>query len=127
MNLVLQRTEFREDGVFGQLLNGNVQIAVTLEHSYEDGPKIPPGFYSCVRGTHQLEGGEPFETYEITEVPNHNKILLHCGNWNKDSAGCVLLGSARSNDMIVGSRAAFNKFMALQDGVQEFCLQVTNV
>ena len=131
MNLTLRRTEFRPDGVFGELSNdvGNV-IAHTLEHAYDDGnggwaPKIPVGTYACVRGTHQLHGGGPFTTFEITGVPGHSGLLFHAGNWNKDSEGCVLLGEAQSGNMVTNSRAAFVKFMQLQIGVDQFTLTVS--
>lgn len=125
MNLVLKRTEFKDDGVFGELLNGYVQVAATLEHSYGDKPKIPAGFYTCVRGMHELEGmSEPFETFEITGVVGHTKLLFHSGNSNADSAGCVLLGKFRMGDIVAHSRVAFKDFMALQEGLNAFVLQV---
>lgn len=139
MNLKLNRTDFREDGIFGQLLDeADGEVAVTLEHSYDSGlgdgsyaPKLPPGTYQCVRGQHQLHSGPPFITFEITNVPGHTNILLHVGNYNEDSEGCVLLGRRVLDDgmgkrMITSSRNTFNKFMDLQNNCNEFTLTVTN-
>ncbi len=135
MNLTLTRKDTLRTGIFGVLESLDESMTLfTLEHAYEISelappvyfPKMPPGVYTCKRGLHQLEGmKEPFETFEITNVPGHTNILFHTGNLNADSAGCVLLGLFRSaDDSIMQSRAAFSKFMQIQDGIDEFILTV---
>lgn len=133
MDLKLSRTDFIQAGIFGVMTDTNEkQIGVTLEHSYPGSnlpisyiPKIPPGVYTCVRGIHQLVGmSTPFETFEITNVPGHTNILIHVGNTNVDSSGCVLLGTSRSGNMILESRLAFGAFMQMQAGVNAFALIV---
>lgn len=134
MNLYLKRNEFGSAGIFGILasVDGSCIVAQTLEHSYVGSnepvsyiPKLPPGDYTCVRGLHKLESmSSVFETFEITDVPGHKGILFHVGNLNEDSSGCVLLGSARSGNMITQSRIAFSTFMKLQQGVSQFTLTV---
>jgi hypothetical protein len=126
MNLKLKRFSFAENGIFGRLFDeqDNV-IAVTLEHSYDNVPKIPVGLFVCKRGMHRLESmTEDFETFEITNVPGHSDILFHQGNYNKDSKGCILVGSTLGPDMICESRKAFEKLMQLQSGLNLFTLQV---
>lgn len=126
----LIRTHFNADGIVGTLSNDEGdQVAVTLEHSYNGRPKLPAGQYLCVRGMHQLHSTpEPFETFEITGVPEHMGILFHWGNWNDDSNGCVLLGRAvcgsEKGTMITSSRATFARFMLDLDGVDTFTLTV---
>ncbi len=136
MDLVLKRNEYRADGIFGELVDlSGRNIAMTLEHGYTDGlggfyPKVPPGQYTCIRGLHQLAGmSQPFETFEITNVPSHSNILFHVGNFNGDSAGCVLLGGAKAiastgQKMLTNSRRIFEAFMLLQSGVDSFNLTV---
>lgn len=134
MNLKLSRNAFEADGVFGVLtsLDGSCIVAVTLEHAFPSvaepitySPIIPPGEYRCVRGPHQLAHMiRPFETFEITGVAGHSKVLLHAGNTNRDSEGCVLLGSKRVGSMITFSEVAFERFMKLQAGVDVFTLTV---
>lgn len=133
MDLTLKRTDYTEDGVFGHLeeTDSGDSVAVTLEHAYYSGngigsyePKLPPGEYLCVRGTHQLKNGKPFVTFQITGVPNHTGMLFHPGNYNEDSDGCVLLGTVMSSAMISESRVAFTKFMSLQEDVDAFPLTV---
>lgn len=131
MNLILTRNKYVLYGIFGILtdLSGN-QISVTLEHAYAAGdgtfiPKLPPGEYTCVRGQHRLEGmNNPFETFEITEVPGHTNILFHRGNYNLDSSGCVLVGSNIGVGCILESALAFDHFLSVQSGCDSFQLVV---
>ena len=50
----------------------------------------------------------------ILEVPNFTLILIHCGNTDEDTAGCLLVGTsvnAAVGDMSIGgSRVAYRKF-----------------
>ena len=135
MDFQLTRTAFRADGIFSELRNDAAEeLFVTCEHSYPDGygnflPKLPDGIYVCVRGMHQLEHmKEPFETFEITGVPGHTGILLHVGNFNIDSDGCVLVGFAlvqiNGQQAISQSQYAFNTFMSLEAGCDQFKLTV---
>lgn len=134
MDLYLKRMDFRQDGIFGEITSADF-TCFTLEHAYSNNghgfePKIPIGSYTCVRGTHQLEHGGPFETFEVTNVPGHPGVLLHVGNYNQDSNGCILLGESvvtGSEDGIQGitnSRVTFDKFMAIQEGVDSFTIVI---
>lgn len=135
MNLTLSRKFRSEVGVFSFLTNEVGQVAVTCEHAYSDGgsvwmPKIPNGAYTCVRGKHRLHGmTDDFEAFEVTGVRGHTGILFHVGNYNKDSDGCILMGRsfdvATDPTMVLHSRATFNAFMQLMDGVNSFTLNVT--
>lgn len=133
MNLVLKRNQYSKDGIFSTLFDeiGNV-IAVALEHAYDLGsdnwlPKIPPGVYNCQRGFHRLASmKQEFTTYEIMGVRGHSNLLFHCGNFDKDSEGCILLGESRMGLMIVQSRVAFERFMNLQNGINSFTLTVVS-
>lgn len=135
MDLTLTRTQIREDGIFGELTDENHKlIAYTLEHAFDDGngswaPKTPAGTYTCKRGQHQLHSMKvPFETFEITNVPNHTNILIHMGNWNEDSDGCCLVGAAivqsSKGQMVSNSKEIFAEFMDLEKDNDEFQLTV---
>ncbi len=138
MNMTLERTDFEADGILGILLDDkDFFVAHTLEHAYGTGagdgsytPKVPVGTYTCKRSPHRLHGmSVTFETFQLMDVPNHSNILLHWGNFNKDSDGCILLGQEvttgpKGEHMITNSRATFVKFMDLQDGVDTFTLTV---
>ena len=138
MTFTLRRLESRKDGIFGELLDEEGdEIAVTLEHAYENGDgsyfaKIPAGQYSCKRGLHQLlHMVSPFETFQVCDVPGHNDILFHVGNRNDDSEGCVLLGTETTQigdaQIITGSKLAFQRFMKLLAAVNRFDLVVQDI
>lgn len=136
MDLVLNRSMCGPSGSFSYLEDesGN-QVAVVAEHAYQQtdtywSPKVGDGKYLCQRGTHQLSVGLPFETFEVTQVPGHTGILFHKGNLPEvDSEGCLLLGTAFGEltglEAVLGSAEAFEKFMELQNGVDQFWLTVT--
>lgn len=141
MNLILFRDEYREDGVFGRLIDEhNNQVAVTLEHSFDsnlgDGsyiPKVLSGTYTCLR---HAPNRLPYETFELQNVPDFQGrpvigILLHAGNYDRDSDGCILLGrriapdpETPGNQMITSSKNTFNAFMDSQKGLDSFTLVI---
>jgi len=131
MNLNLIRKSYNPWGVIGELQNDAGDILfVTLEHGYpqEDGSvtaKLNAGTHNCVLGTHQLSNGIPFKTYEIQDVPGCTGILLHPGNYENDSHGCILLGKSLGDQMILHSKEAFEEFMAMTNGCASFTLTVT--
>jgi hypothetical protein len=147
VNLTLKRTKYCEAGIFGELLDeSGAHLFFTLEHAFAFAdasagldhmafakdelippwlPKLPPGTYDCVRGAHRLHHMDhDFETFEITNVPGHDKILFHVGNYNKDSEGCVLLGERATDAALEWSSTAFKKFLDLQNGLDKFVLVV---
>jgi hypothetical protein len=131
MTLTLTRKDFREDGIFSELTDdkGN-SLAVTLEHSYDSKPKLYDGTFTCVKGIHRLHDNVPFEAFEVTGVTDHTGILFHVGNYNKDSDGCVLLGTDIADSdqgrMVTHSMIAFSKFMAMLENDQTFTLIVSS-
>lgn len=135
MDLILTRGLHRPDGIFGSLETAQgFHMAYTLEHAYPEGalwlPKVAPGTYRCVRhAPHRL----PYETFLLENVPAFQGkpvegILLHRGNFDKDSEGCILLGTGRAQTpgglIITQSKEAFEAFMLLQRGLPSFQLTV---
>jgi len=130
-DFVLNHNRFCPDGIFGELKTGEGQfVAYTLEHSYNNKPKLADGDYTCIRGPHRLHGmTEDFITFEIKGVPDFDGksvtgILFHWGNYNKDSEGCVLLGSSVTPEMITHSRQTWADFMNYVNGKDNFTLTV---
>ena len=134
MDLILKRDQYRSDGIFSHVTDaiGN-QIMVTCDHAYDDGqgnwlPKVAPGIYTCVRGTHALSDGIPFETFEVTGVEGHSGILFHPGNTEMASHGCFCTGQDiaefGSAQGVTHSRDTFAHFMKLQTGINQFQLTV---
>lgn len=128
MNFTLVRKEKLASGIFGTLVSDNGIEFASLEHAYKLGlegyePKLPVGTYTCVLGDHMLHSG-PIRTYEVQGVPGHKGILIHPGNTEDASEGCILIGMSRSGDSILESRKAFSRFLAILNGAQEFTLVV---
>ena len=121
LRLFLQRYEVTQFGTFGDIAdaNGNLVVHNTLEPTPVD---IPDGEHRCDRYLSPHFGYEVF----VIEVEGHDKIELHIGNTLKDTHGCVLLGEYREGPAIGGSKAAFDAFMKLLNGVSEFTLVVTS-
>jgi len=130
--ITLTRLHKRSDGIFSNLNVEGLTLAA-LEHAYQqdDGSydaKIPPGTYLCVRGMHRLSEPAMFETFEITGVPGHTGLLFHCGNFDQDSEGCVLLGDimdiSSKPGRLFNSRNAFSDFMDKLVNLDSFQLSV---
>jgi hypothetical protein len=135
MNLTLQRTQVDSTGCYGILRASSPDdswLAVTLEHTYNDGhgnwtPKIPANTYTCMLGSHQLVGAPaPENLYELQDVPGHTGILIHSGNVDGDSSGCILLGQAKQGNEITNSRATLERIMSIENGMS-FQLTVLDV
>ncbi len=127
MDLILTRVYIGPEGAFSTLSpNGEPPFMVALEHTYEDNDvKVPRGTYTC-RRTRFNHGG--YETFEITGVPGHARLLFHRGNTELDSDGCVVVGLqfgvVNGNDGVLSSTSAHFIFMGRQNGVDSFQLEV---
>lgn len=132
MNFKLTRKNSSLYGITGQLSSeDNAHTFVTLEHAYSDGkggfcPKLAPGLYTCVwHEPHRLH----YPTYMVTGVPPFqgapvDGILIHVGNYNQDSEGCILVGLQLGTGCILESQKAFDQFMEIQNRAASFTLMV---
>lgn len=123
----LTRTSSGLYGIFGKMVaDDNSFSCVTLEHAYPAGtnqwaPKIPVGTYTCVR---RLSPKFGYDVFMLKDVPGHDYVEIHIGNYNSNSDGCILLGEMQLTGMISESRTTFERFMSLLTGVDEFTLVV---
>lgn len=83
-NFTLYRQSQDQDGTFGELHDSDGELCVTLELSNP----IPAGVYICAPHS----GNEWKNVWEILKVSGHTDILIHAGNFLKDTKGCVLVG-----------------------------------
>lgn len=52
----------------------------------------------------------------VLHVPGRTGILIHAGNFPKDTQGCILVGKLRQENAVVDSRAAFDDLMSRMAG-----------
>ncbi|MEL7531423.1 MAG: DUF5675 family protein [Bacteroidota bacterium] len=127
------RYSFGKHDTLGKLYIDGKFVAYTLEDEKREVKKkhdtcIPPGKYKLsfrtVGGFHdRYKNDKRFKDFHIgmlwvRDVPNFQFILIHVGNTDKDTSGCLLVGlepdrrresSLEEKRMIVGSGAAYKK------------------
>ena len=103
-------------GLLFDVTNGRKFLAYTLEDEYRDSynekvmaeTRIPAGTYKVILRTigriHKnytkrfadIHKG----TLHVINVPNFKYILIHCGNTDEHTAGCLLVGDTQTNNQI---------------------------
>lgn len=121
MILHLMRDRFTEKSTTGKLLWGEQFVCYTLEDFYR-GPHaervpgetcIPCGSYEVVI-THSPRFG--IDMPLLLNVPGFSGVRIHTGNTDKDTEGCILVGTTRGPDQVLGSRVAYEQvFGAIRD------------
>lgn len=138
MELTLKRFLITDDGVLGVLICGHRPVCMTLEEEWKDNAKgiscIPAGSYLCQKVVTPKHG----ETYQVMDVPGRSNILIHSGNTEEDTQGCILVGKEFGDIMVTAeedgkqtrklavlrSKEAFAEFMKVIDGKQSFALHI---
>mgnify|MGYP003132802307 CR=1 FL=1 len=132
--LTLFRVYPGSDKTLGVLVDfAGVPFAVTLEpplvmsddgyHTQPNISCIPLGFYRCKRVNSPRFG----DTFEITNVPGRSHILLHKGNRETDTLGCVLVAESFSEIGIGQSAAGFSEFMDMMGEDTVFNLTIKEI
>ncbi len=98
----ITRTEQLPDGVFGSMeLPLPWPKLCTCEDDWVDNRKgiscIPAGTYTLHRSVYLKHG---IEVFEVTGVPGRTRILIHPGNTEEDTEGCILVGRRRGKIMV---------------------------
>ena len=138
MELTLKRILITDDGVLGVLICGHRPVCLTLEEEWKENARgiscIPAGSYLCQKVTTPKHG----ETYQVLDVPGRSSILIHSGNTEEDTEGCILVGKEFGDIMrededtkkqirklaVLRSKEAFAEFMRVIDGKPTFALHV---
>ena len=120
----LVRISTGQKGTFGVLTDGNIAFALTLEPPWKNNQTfiscIPEGIYNC-ESVNSVRFGY---TFEIKDVPSRTHILFHCGNNQRNTKGCVLVGEQFENDGILASRAGYKEFMFRLKDYEAFPLEI---
>ena len=128
-NLLLIRDTFTEKSVIGKLYLNSEFYGHTLELAWKDNQKrvscIPKGVYE-VKKRHTQKSKYKYEHLHILDVPDRELILMHIGNYPKNSKGCILLGNTRALNFVGDSRKAFYKLMYDLGSFEEIELVIKN-
>lgn len=124
--LTLYRMRETPTATFGRIeAEDSAQLCVTLEPTDK---RIPAGAYTCRRDLHGKSKPNPYECWEVCDVPERSEIHVHIGNVASDSEGCILVGSAfHGPDAISGSKYAFTKLMRETRDATELTLIVQDI
>lgn len=113
MILTLIRYKDTGNATLGKLFIDAVPECFTLEDEFRENKvkgetRIPAGVYSIdLRHSPKFTPKYGHEMLWIKDVPGFEYILIHKGNTEKDTKGCVLVGSAVFKDTIVSSGKAY--------------------
>ena len=109
-------------------------IVLTLEHPWKQNAPfiscIPTGEYTCRR----YSSAKYPDVWQICDVRGRDKVLIHWGNFLKDTEGCILVGEKFQDlngdgvtDLAESKSTAnqgFNELMERTKGLQEFKLVI---
>ncbi|MAG45057.1 hypothetical protein CL633_04185 [bacterium] len=128
-SLLLIRDTFTDKSVVSKLyLNGEF-YGHTLELPWNDNKKgiscIPKGVYE-VKKRHTEKSKYKYEHLHILDVRDRELILMHIGNYPKNSKGCILLGNTRALNFVGESRKAFYRLMYDLGSFEEIELIIKN-
>jgi hypothetical protein len=115
--LRLTRVGEHQDAMFGVLAIDGRPVCVTLEDKWRNNERmiscIPKGKYVIKRHKSPKFG----ECFKVENVPNRSEILIHAGNTDADTHGCILLGTmfgmVGEKAGILSSRSAMSSFNLL--------------
>lgn len=110
MKIKVIRHTFEEHYTEGYLYINNQYFCDTLEDKYRDLDKyakvngetaIPEGTYPV---TFNMSPKFKRKMPRLVGVPHFTGILIHAGNTDKDSAGCILVGKKSGDGILSNSR-----------------------
>lgn len=123
MKLRLDRYHSTKDFTIGKLFINDVFECYTLEDEKREQKvmhetRIPAGTYEIklrLFGGHHERYSKRFPFHKgmlwLQDVPNFKHILIHIGNNDEDTSGCILVGNSMniSQGLLSNSTAAYTK------------------
>lgn len=152
MELVLNRILKTNDYTIGELNVNGKYLCDTIEDTVRPLPEVCPntskgiackckekvyGKTAVPAGTYKVKLGysNRFRRIlpQVLDVPHFLGILIHTGNSNKDTEGCIIVGTwdGKTENWVSNSRVAFNKLMPLlrdaTDKNEEITITINNI
>lgn len=126
MELRLERFEFGKNYTIGRLYNDNYFECYTLERGINESDRkscIPYGVYPVV-----IDQSARFGCLmpHVLNVSGYEGIRIHKGNSDKDTEGCILVGTTWAGvDWIGNSKTAFDQlFFKMQSTDRAIQLEI---
>jgi hypothetical protein len=115
VNLLIIRDEFTDKSTIGKLFLNGEMFCDTLELPYLDNQRriscIPEGKYKVRLRTARESSTRDYLHLLVQDVPARSYILVHIGNFPKDTKGCILVGQSRQQDCVNNSTLAMDLLM----------------
>jgi hypothetical protein len=115
VNLLIIRDEFTDKSTIGKLFLNGEMFCDTLELPYLDNQRriscIPEGEYKVRLRTARESSTRDYLHLLVQDVPARSYILVHIGNFPKDTKGCILVGQSRQQDCVNNSTLAMDLLM----------------
>ena len=115
INLLIIRDEFTDKSIIGKLFLNGEWLCDTLELPYRDNQRsiscIPAGLYKVRLRTARESATRNYLHLLVEDVKDRSHILVHIGNFPKDTKGCILVGIGREQDFVKNSRLAMELLM----------------
>lgn len=152
MELVLNRILKTNDYTIGEFSVDGKYLCDTIEDAVrplpESCPNTPKGIACKCKEKVYGKTAVPAGTYkvklgysnrfrrilpQVLDVPHFLGILVHTGNSNADSEGCIIVGTwdGKTENWVSNSRVAFDKLMPLlrdaTDNKEEITLTINNL
>lgn len=126
MELTLTREPSTAHSTPGSLLVDGVFECYTLEDVVRDKKihgetAIPAGTYKVI-----IDMSNRFKRLLplVVDVPGFAGIRIHPGNTDKDTEGCILVGTSRSKDFVGNSRVAFDALFKKMQAAKSITLTI---
>ena len=132
MQLTVSRTKFGPKATLGTLsIDGQYECVTLEDRARPDGVKvqdetcIPPGTYKVILNMSPRLGKI---MPRLLDVPMFDGILIHSGNTDENTKGCILVGKEVVNDDYIhgGSEVFPILFSKLEAAVDDIYITITN-
>lgn len=145
MKLTLKRKFLGANYTIGDLFIDDKFFCNTIEDTVRELPSIcpntPKGFSCTCPDKVYAETAIPFGTYKVTmkyspkfkrvlpylhDVPHFLGILIHSGNSEADSAGCLICGKNTVKGKVLESRVTCDKLNAILNKEKHTTIEIIN-
>lgn len=117
MKLTLKRIFKGENYTIGRLFLDGKYFCDTLEDTVRDDGLKVYGKTAIPAGTYDIELCASYRFQRLMprllNVPNFSGVLIHWGNTEDDTDGCILVGQNKIKGKVINSRDTFNKLINL--------------